>query len=123
MLQKLSYINLFFAIIYLLAYLKSGTFNSTSGIFVIIIFNWLALRSYQLEHYKWQIWHYFAGFWSLYFVSTLFYSSFNIVAATIEFNFITNDTLFLLLSRFTLCMAVIFHFWIYIRLNFKKEET
>ena len=45
MLQKLSYLNLIFAIVYLLTYLKSGTFNSTAGIFVVIVFNWLYLRA------------------------------------------------------------------------------
>ena len=69
--QKLSSLNIILAIIYVLVYLKGGTFNSTAGILMIIVFNWLGLRSFELDTYKWGIWHYLTGVWSLYFIGTL----------------------------------------------------
>jgi hypothetical protein len=87
MLQKFSYFNLLFAIAYLLFYLKSGTFSSSAGIFFIVIFNWLCLRSYQLDQYKWILWHYLVGLWCLYFVGTLVYGATNIITSAIEVDF------------------------------------
>ncbi|WP_316785869.1 hypothetical protein [Pedobacter frigiditerrae] len=113
MLQKLSYFNLILAIIYLLVYLKSGTFNSTAGIFVIILFSWLCLRSYQLDNYKWKIWHYLTGLWSLYFIGTIIYGIYNIIAPAIEYNFISNDTLTYLTIGIVFSISVLVHIIIY----------
>ena len=123
MLQKLSYVNIFFAIIYLLVYLKSGTFNSTAGIFMIIVFSWLALRSYQLEDYKWQIWHYFTGGWCLYYIGTLAYGSLNILKSVIEFNFAGSDTLIFLSMSFALVILVLGHLITYFTCNLKNKKT
>ncbi|WP_316769822.1 hypothetical protein [Pedobacter frigiditerrae] len=113
MLQKLSYFNLILAIIYLLVYLKSGTFNSTAGIFVIIVFSWLCLRSYQLDNYKWKVWHYLTGLWSLYFIGTIIYGIYNIIAPAIEYNFISNDTLTYLTIGIVFSISVLVHIIIY----------
>lgn len=99
MLQKLSYFNLLLAIIYLLAYLRSGTFYSTSGILVVIVFNWLYLLSFERNAYQWKIWHYLIASWVIYFVATTLYSLIGIISAAIEYDFIATDTLtFILLS-------------------------
>jgi len=99
MLQKLSYFNLLLAIVYLLAYLRSGTFYSTSGILVIIVFNWLYLQSFERDTYRWKTWHYAIAAWVIYFIVTTLYSLIGIVSAAIEYDFIANDTLaFVLLS-------------------------
>ena len=118
MIQKLSSLNIIFAIIYVLLYLKSGTFNSTAGILVIIIFNWLGLRSFQLDDYKWGIWHYLTGVWTVYFIGTLIYGSLNILSAAIEFDFITNDTLTNLILTFTFSLLVLVHFCLYFWKNY-----
>jgi len=123
MIQKLSSLNIIFAIIYVLVYLKSGTFNSTSGIFVIIVFNWLGLRSFQLDSYKWGIWHYLTGLWTLYFIWTLVYGSVNILGAAIEFDFITNDTLTNLILTFIFSLSVIVHFGAFIWKNYKASRA
>jgi hypothetical protein len=120
MLQKLSYFNLILAIVYLLMYLKSGTFNSTAGIFVIIVFNWLCLRSYQLDDYKWKIWHYLTGLWSLYFIGTIIYGIFNIVAPAIEYNFISNDTLTYLIIGVAFSVSVVAHVILYFLRNYRE---
>lgn len=93
MLQKLSYINLLMAMIYLIVYLRSGTFNSTSGILAVVIFNWLYLRSYQLENYSWKIWHYISGLWSLYFMAIIGYGTLNIILVSIETEYVSPDIL------------------------------
>ncbi|WP_113651521.1 hypothetical protein [Pedobacter namyangjuensis] len=113
MLQRLSYFNLIFTIIYLLVYLKDGTVNSTLGILAIIIFNWLALRSFQLENYKWKIWHYLAGLWSLYYAGFVLYGAFNILLSSIEYEFISSDTRMLLILSFVFGIGVIVHFGVY----------
>ena len=107
--QKLSSLNIILAIIYVLVYLRSGTFNSTAGILMIIVFNWLGLRSFELDAYKWGIWHYLTGVWSLYFIGTLIYGAINILSAAIEFDFISNDTLWYLVVNFVFCLLVLTH--------------
>lgn len=78
------------AIVYVLFYFKTINLNSV-GIFIIIIFNWLALRACQHENYKWGIWHYLAAFWSLYFIVFTAYGIYNIIASSIEYGFVSND--------------------------------
>ncbi len=119
MLQKLSYFNLVLAMVYLLVYLKSGTFNSTAGIFVVIVFNWLCLRSYQLDNYKWKIWHYLTGLWSLYFIGTIIYGSVFILSSSLEYSFISNDTLTYLLISIVFSMSVLLHLGIYVKESYK----
>ena len=123
MIQKLSSLNIILAIIYVLVYLKSGTFNSTAGIFVIIVFNWLGLRSFQLDSYKWGIWHYLTGVWTLYFIWTLIYGAVNILSAAIEFDFITNDTLTNLILTFIFSLSVIVHFCAFFWKNYKAKKA
>lgn len=120
--QRLSSLNIIFAIIYVLLFLKSGTFSSTAGILVIIVFNWLGLRSFQLDDYKWGIWHYLTGGWIMYFVWTLMYGSVNILSASIEFDFITNDTLTNLISTFVLCVLAVVHFCLYFWKNYRAKR-
>ncbi len=117
MLQKLSYFNLLMAMVYVLVYFKSGNFNSTAGILMVIVFNWLALRSFELEAYRWRVWHYLIGLWCLYFIGTIIYGSVNIFSASIEYNFISNDTLMYLLTSVVFSLAVL----VQIGLYFKKS--
>jgi hypothetical protein len=119
--QKLSSFNIIFAVIYVLIYLKSGTFNSTSGILAIIVFNWLGLRSFQLDNYHWGIWHYLTGGWILYFIGTLVYGAINILSASLEFNFISNDALVNLILTFIFCVLVMVHFGMYLRRNYMEK--
>ncbi len=123
MLQKLSYFNLILGIIYVLVYLKSGTFNSTAGILMIIVFNWLCLRSFQLDEYKWKGWHYLTAIWSLYYIGTLLYGAFHILNAAITFDFVSNDTLIFLIMSFGLSIAVLTHLVIYFLKNFKPIKS
>ena len=125
MIKKLSSLNIIFAIVYVIVYLKSGTFNSTSGILVIIVFNWLGLRSFELDDYKWGIWHYLTGGWTLYFIWTLMYGAVEIISAAIEFNFITNDTLTNLILTFIFCGFVIVQLGLYLWKNYiqGKEQA
>ncbi len=106
-LQKISYLNIILAILYVLVYLKSGTFNSTVGILMIIVFNWLGLRSFQLESYRWGIWHYLVGGWVLYFIGTLLYGAIHIIGSAFEFNFIGNDTVWYLIINFVFCGSIL----------------
>ncbi|MES2417783.1 MAG: hypothetical protein V4541_06320 [Bacteroidota bacterium] len=119
MLQKLSYFNLIAAIVYLLTYLRNGTLGSTAGILMVIVFNWLCLRSYQLDNYSWKAGHYLTGLWSLYFVSTLLYGSVNIMNSLTEYDFISNDTIFYLSISFIFCTVVIAHFILYLFRSFR----
>ncbi|MBB2146390.1 hypothetical protein GM921_12890 [Pedobacter sp. LMG 31464] len=123
MLQKLSYFNLILAIIYLLVYLKSGTFNSTAGIFVIIVFSWLCLRSYQLDNYKWKIWHYLTGLWSLYFIGTLVYGAINIISPAIEYDFMSSDTATYLTISSIFVLTVIIQFAVYLVRGLKEQRA
>ena len=120
--QKLSSLNIILAIIYVLVYLRSGTFNSTAGILMIIVFNWLGLRSFELDAYKWGIWHYLTGVWSLYFIGTLIYGAINILSAAIEFDFISNDTLWYLVVNFVFCLFVLTHVTSYGYKNYLSKK-
>jgi hypothetical protein len=123
MLQKLSYFNLIAAILYGLIYLKSGTFNSTAGIFVVIVFSWLCLRSYEFDNYKWKLWHYLIGLWCLYFIGTLIYGAVNIISPAIEYDFMSSDTATYLIISFIFCISVITHFTIYFSKNYKELKA
>jgi hypothetical protein len=123
MLQKLSTLNLIFAIAYLLIYLKSGTFNSSAGIFFIILFNWLCLRSYQLDRYKWSIWHYLIGLWCLYFVGTLIYGAIHVWTAAIEVDFFSSDTVILLIMSMGLSIMVGVHLLFYWIKNYREISS
>ncbi|HTM97864.1 MAG TPA: hypothetical protein VL088_03935 [Pedobacter sp.] len=120
MLQKLSYLNLFLALAYGLIYLKSGTFHSITGVLMVVIFNWLALRSFQLDDYRWKLWHYLTGLWSLYYIATLIYGFVNVLSAVFEFKFITNDTSFYLTINFVFCCLVITQAVLYQYKNYKQ---
>lgn len=120
MLYKLSYLNLFAAVCYLLAYLRGGTVNSTLGILVIIVFSWLGLRSFELDKYKWVFWHYLTGLWSFYYAGTLFYGTFNLVKTAVYYQFITDNTLIYLLLTFLFCASVMWYFVLYFLRNYKE---
>ncbi|MEN0096170.1 MAG: hypothetical protein AAGB30_12355 [Pedobacter sp.] len=92
MLQKLSYFNIFFALVYVLLYLKSGTLNSTAGILAIIVFNWLYIRGYHLGDYRWKSWHFIFGAWSAYFAGFMLYATYNIIKVSIAVDFWADDT-------------------------------
>ena len=110
MFQKLSYFNIIFSLIYVLVYLKDGTLNSTAGVFMVIIFNWLALRSYQLEDYKWSIWHFAIGLWAIYYAIYILYGLIGILVSAFEYEFVSNDTITFLALSMVFCIGVIFHF-------------
>lgn len=93
MVQRLAYLNIGLSVAYALIYLKNGTFNSTSGVLVIVVFSWLGLRSYQLDQYKWNALTYLVGLWSLYFIGTVVYGLINVISSAFEFSYIANDTL------------------------------
>ena len=121
MFQKLSYFNLIFAIVYVLVYLKDGTLNSTAGILIVIVFNWLALKSYQLENYKWKLWHYLTGLWSLYYAGFVLYGAMNILISSFEYNFVSNDTKTFLSLSFVFSLAVGIHFVIFLWNSLKHK--
>lgn len=118
--QRLSTLNIFLAIIYVLVYLKSGTFNSTAGIFMIIVFNWLALRDFQLNNYRWRFWHYLIGAWVLYFIGRLLYGAANILDSSITYGFMTADTLTYLAVNILFCTLVLLQVVMYVYRNYKE---
>lgn len=119
MIQGLSYFNLFAAVGYFLAYLNGGNFKSTLGILVIIIFSWLGLRSFELEKYKWGVFHYLTGLWSLYYAGTLVYGTFYLVKTAVYYHFITSNTLIFLALTFLFCLSVLGHFVLYFLRSYK----
>jgi len=121
MIQQLSFLNIVLAILYVLVYLKSGTFNSTAGILMIIVFNWLGSRSFELDDYRWRIWHYFFGLWSLYFIGTLIYGAVNILGDVILYKVMGDETLSYLIINFVFCISVAVHLIIYLVKNYKQS--
>lgn len=109
MLQKLSYLNLMLAIVYVLFYFKTININSV-GIFFIIIFSWLALRACQQENFKWSIWHYLVGFWSLYYIGFTAYGIFNIIISSLEYGFVSNDVNTYLIFGSFFIISLVVHF-------------
>lgn len=90
------------------------------GIVMIVVFNWLALRNHQIDDYKWSLWHYIAGLWSLYYVGVLFYGTINVFKTVLEFQFASNDTLRFLILSATLSIAVVVQAIIYFLKNLQK---
>lgn len=123
MLQKLSYLNLCMAIVYTVIYLKSGTLNSTSGIFAIVVFNWLALRSYQLDDYKWKVWHYLFAIWSMYYTGFMAYGLINVIAPAFTYDFVSNDTLMFIILTAILIGGLLWQAILYYFKNLKTQRS
>jgi len=87
---------------------------------MVIVFSWLCLRSYQLDDYKWKVWHYLTGLWSIYFIGTIIYGAIFILSSAIEYSFISNDTTIYLIVSFAFSITVIAHFIIYLLRSFNK---
>ncbi len=119
MLQKISYFNLMLSIAYILIFFRDNTVNFTMGILMIVIFNWLALRSYQINDYKWSFWHYLAGLWSIYYILFLLYGTVNVLISSIEYQFASNDTITFIVLSFMLSIFVLFQALIYFLSNLK----
>ncbi len=117
MLQRISYFNLMYAIAYALIYFREFTLNFTMGILMIVIFNWLALRSYQIENYKWSVWHYIIGACSLYYIGFLLYGTYHVIHTSIEYQFVSNDTIMFIVLCFTLSCCVLIQFLKYFLMN------
>ena len=96
---------MFYVLVYVLFYFKTININSV-GIFFIIVFSWFALRACQQENFKWSIWHYLVGCWSLYYIGFTAYGIFNIVSSSLEYGFVSNDINIYLIfaSAFTICI-------------------
>ena len=122
MFQKLSYLNIIFSVIYVLVYLKNGLLNSTIGIFMVIVFNWLALRGNQLENFRWNIWHFITGLWSLCYVGYIMYGLINIFISAFEYEFVSDDTRTFLVLSSVFSIAVILHFGVYFWKNLKENK-
>lgn len=90
------------------------------GILMIVILNWLALRSHQLDNYKWSAVHYVTGGWSIYYIVLLLYGAFNVLLSSIEFQFASLDTLIFLFMSFTLSIFVLWQAVIYFLINLKE---
>jgi uncharacterized membrane protein YdcZ (DUF606 family) len=120
MLQKISYFNLIFAIIYVVVFFRDSSISFTMGIVMIVVFNWLALRSYQIDNYKWSLWHYIAGLWSLYYVGVLFYGTINVFQTVIDYQFASSDTLKFLILSTILSMSVVTQTALYFLKNLKE---
>lgn len=103
-------------------YLRTGTLNTTAGILFIILFNWLSLVGFEKGNYRWKIWHYFTGAWSLYFAGFLGYGLFGIINASVEFNFITSENLTYVISTILFCAMVILHTIWYFRASKNQRE-
>lgn len=123
MLQKISYFNLMFAIVYVLVYFRDSSLNFTLGIVMIVLLNWLALRSNQLNNYKWSIWHYLSALWSLYYIGFLLYGVVNVLCSSIEYQFASKDTIIFLLLSFILSSFVILQAIMYFLSNLKAIRT
>lgn len=87
---------------------------------MIVVFNWLALRSYQVDDYKWSLWHYVAGLWSLYYIGVLLYGTLNVLQTVLEYRFASRDTLTFLILSTVLSIAVVFQSIFYFLKNLKK---
>ncbi|RZK39926.1 MAG: hypothetical protein EOO90_16810 [Pedobacter sp.] len=121
--KNLSSINIVFAVIYFLAYLRSGVFHSTAGISSIIVFNWLYLRSFEKDNYRWKVFHYISGLWMLYFAGSLIYGLLNILQSTITYGIMTNETLIFIIVNLAFCVLLLSHFVMYAVKNFKNLEN
>lgn len=123
MLQRLSYFNLFLAIIYMVVYLRSGSLTSTSGILAIVVLNWLALRSFQLGNYQWKIWFYPFALWSLYYAGLLVYGLVNVIVPAIEYSFMSSDNQLYVALTAALVLGVLWHAVAYFLKNLKTQSA
>ena len=93
------------------------------GIVMIVVFNWLALRSYQIDDYKWSLWHYLSGLWSLYYVGFLLYGTVNVLLTVLEYQFASNDTLTFLILSAVLSITVVIQSITYFLKNLQENTS
>lgn len=121
MFSSLSYFNIFYSVVYAIVYLRNATFTSFVGMALIILFNWLALLAFQKDEYRWK-WHHFAvASVVIYYIGFFAYGWYNILNGIIEAEFLSNDSLFYLISTALLCVAVVFHLVQFFRMNLRER--
>ena len=115
--NRLAYFNIFFIMAYLLVYLQSGSFVSSTGGIAIILFSWLGLRSHETENYNWKWWHYIVALWTLYFVGTVLYGTFNVILPAIEYAYADNSTIIYISMSLILSISNVSYFLLYFKEN------
>ena len=98
MLRTLSYLNLLFAVLYFLAYLLNGSRWVVFGLLIVIVFNWMILRSIETLQIKWSVFQWLAGVITLLFASYMGYSAVLLLTDTIEYHYYPAETILLISS-------------------------
>ena len=91
-------------------------------ILMIVVINWLALRSYQIDNYKWSIGYYLPALWSIYYIGFLLYGTLNVLYTAIEYQFASNDTIIFLVLSTTLSITVLSQLLMYFLKNIQKSN-
>jgi hypothetical protein len=110
MLRTLSYLNLIFAVLYFLAYLLNGNRWVVFGLLIVIVFNWMVLRSMETEQAKWSLLQWVAGLVTLLYASYTGYSAVLLLTDAIEYHYYPAETILLISS------GLLFSFFIVLQL-------
>ena len=97
MLKTLSYINISLALIYYVSYLINSYSFAALGIWVIVAYNGVVIRSIERElKFGWL--HYSLGFLSVVFAGILITWIVNIILSSLAYNYFNNSWLYIAIS-------------------------
>jgi len=124
MLKYLSYLNIFFGIIYFAILRSQQNYLDLALVLFPILFNWITLYNLIKNHFKFERWHLIIGFISvlLSILSTTI-SVKLIFEVSIGKNIILGPPLLLLVSRQIFDCLIILHFIIAYKTNHKILST
>lgn len=106
MLRSLSYFNIFCAVLYFLMFLMEGSYLVILGTLVVVLFNFMVIRTVQQEE-RFGIIHHLLGVCTLGFAGFLSYGLYHIVQSSYEHHYFGNTWLYISLSSvFVLGMLV-----------------
>lgn len=117
MLNRLSYLNLLAAPLYVVVYLRGGSPFAALSIVGFVIINWLALLSEQRDNYRWHIHHYVFGIFSLVYAIRLLYGAYQAIAPAIEYKYMSMDNFWYVFATIAFCATTIWQVLLFYSFN------
>jgi len=113
MLKKLSYLNIAFAIAYLVLYLLNSTSFAMVGIFVVIIFNAIVLKHLERDE-PFKIVHFVIGATNIFFAGFMTLWLSHIIISSINYHYFGNTWLYILITS-AFILSIFIHYILMLR--------
>lgn len=119
MLMTLSYFNLLLSVVYFLSYLQNGGSLIIAGLILVIIFNWLTLRSLEKQQQGWSALRWFTAVLTLFFGAYIGYSAILVLKDSFAHDYYPAATIRLIVSGLIFSSSIFFQ----LILSFHKKTN